>query len=129
MATKKQAKSRGGARPGAGRKRRGLEPFSAVGPPPIGDPLAIAAWAQRIAAITLHQVVLGKLSARQAQEIRASVRVAIFALPAERAWQVERLAKGEQEKTRGNIGPETQHVASGESETLRGAAPRGGGRR
>ncbi len=91
--TKRPGK-RGGARRGAGRKR-GLDPtiFIDLGPPPLDGALQIGEWAQRCAARLVTAVMTGKVSRQAAQEIRASLRTLLAALPAERMAEVHELIR------------------------------------
>lgn len=72
-----------------------MEDFSKIEPPPEGDALKVASWAQRIVATELWRIVTGRSVPGLSGEIRATARVVGALTPLERLIEAEDKIKGQ----------------------------------
>lgn len=100
---KKPRAGRGGARPGAGRKKKVLQlaefAVLAAGELPT-DPMALLAIAQRIVTADLQRIITGKADRQVSQEIRATARTIASLTPLERIRQAEGVIKGDRDQVK-----------------------------
>lgn len=111
-APKKKA-GRGGARAGAGRKKKIVEvgDFAALAAGELPtDPMALLAIAQRIVTADLQRIITGRADRQLSQEIRATARTIASLTPLERIHQAEKIIKGDRDavKREGADGAELQ---------------------
>lgn len=119
--------ARGGARRGAGRKKKNLhlDDFKAVGPPPLGDALKLAEWNVGIIAIEQWRTITGRADEDLGGMIRSNSNALVRGMPFERMVAAEGVIRGDSERLKERAAAAEMKDVSESTEVVGGAPPRG----